>query len=197
MTSEHDVDNAARQVESSFGKLDILINNAGYLSAWKDLASSDPLDWWTTFEINVKGVYLFTRAFIPLLLKGSDKTIIQLSSIAAHFTVPGASAYQTTKLTILKFNEYINAEYGARGMLAYGVHPGGVATELALGMPDFMHQVLTDTPELCGDTMVWLTKEKRNWLADRYISAQWNMERLLERKDEIVEKDLLRVKLTV
>lgn len=88
---------------------------------------------------NIYGTYLMTRSFLPLLLQGSGKTIINLTSIAAHFLVNGASAYSTGKLAMLRFCEFTNVEYGAQGILAYTVHPGGVATELATNvMPKAM-----------------------------------------------------------
>ena len=72
-----------------------------------------------------------------------------------------------------------------------------VPTELALVMPSQVHHVLTDTPELAAATMVWLTAEKRDWLAGRYIDCTWDMEAFLQKKEEVVERDLLKVKLMV
>ena len=74
------------------------------------------------------------------MLKAGDETIINLSSVGAHSVRPGASAYQTSKLTITRFTEFIIAEYGEQGVLAYSVHPGGIMTELASRMPEHMHQ---------------------------------------------------------
>jgi len=145
------------------------------LETFKNIHESDPDEWWKSFEINVKGVYLMSRAFLPLLLRGGDKTIVTTTSIGAHVIMPGASAYQTAKQTVLRLNDFLTVEYGSEGLLAYGIHPGGVKTDLALGMPEQAHQLLTDEPELAGDTIVWLTKEKRDWLADRYINVQWDM----------------------
>jgi len=56
----------------------------------------------------------------------------------------------------------VMAEYGDLGILAYGIHPGGVMAELGSNLPKEMHEaILIDKPELAGDTVVWLTKEKR------------------------------------
>lgn len=57
--------------------------------------------------------------------------------------------------------------------------------------------VIKDTPALSGDTLVWLTAEKREWLRGRYVNAQWDMEEMSGMKDRIVERDLLRVRLAV
>ena len=64
-------------------------------------------------------------------------------------------------------------------------------------MPKGMHAILTDTAELAADTMVFLTAEKRDWLAGRYLSCTWDMGQLLQRKDEIANSELLKIKLLV
>ena len=56
---------------------------------------------------------------------------------------------------------------------------------------------LTDTPELCGGFVVWLTKGQRTWLNGRYVSADWDVDELEAKKDEIVEGDKLTVKMVV
>ena len=112
---------------------------------------------------------------------------------------PLSSAYGSTKLAILRFTEYINQDHGEGkdGMLAIAAHPGGVKTELATNMPEVYHHYLVDTPELAGDTFVWLGSERRDWLSGRYVSACWDMEELSERREEILKSDLLKVRLAV
>lgn len=107
------------------------------------MAESDPEDWWRAWNINIRGTYLVTRAFLPLLLKGGpNKQIVNLTSIGGHVTTPGASAYQISKLALMRFTEAISAEYGDEGILAYTVHPGGVATEMGLSMPEYLHHCM-------------------------------------------------------
>jgi len=131
---------AAQAAKDMDGRLDILINNAGYLEVFTPIVDSDPDEWWKTWTVNIRGPYLVTRAFVPLMLKGGDKTIVNLSSIGAHRKRPGASGYQTTKFAIARFTEFIEAEYGERGLIAFCVHPGGVMTELAANMPPETHR---------------------------------------------------------
>jgi NAD(P)-dependent dehydrogenase (short-subunit alcohol dehydrogenase family) len=147
--------------------------------------------------VNVKGTYLVTRALIPLLLKSELKTIINISSVGAHRARPHASAYQTAKFAVLRFTEFIDAEYGEQGIIAISAHPGGIPTELALGMPEEMHGVLNDTVELAGNTFVWLTKERRGWLAGRYVSCNWDVEELEAKNDSILKGELLKVRMAV
>ena len=64
-------------------------------------------------------------------------------------------------------------------------------------MPEAFHSNLVDTPELCGDSMVWLTAERRDWLAGRYVSVNWDVKELLQKREKIVESDLLKVRMDV
>jgi NAD(P)-dependent dehydrogenase (short-subunit alcohol dehydrogenase family) len=133
------VEAAAKGTEKEFGKLDILINNAGYLSAFEPLVETDISDWWRNYEINLRGVYWVTKAFLPLMLKGGEKTIVNVSSVGAHGIRDGASGYQSSKFALLRFTEFLMVDYGEQGLLAYSVHPCGAVTELAKGMPEWMH----------------------------------------------------------
>jgi NAD(P)-dependent dehydrogenase (short-subunit alcohol dehydrogenase family) len=200
VTSRESVDAAAKSVSEAFsGRLDILINNAGYLSGFSGIPDTNPDEWWKDWEVNVKGTYLVTRALWPLLLKSDMKIIINIASIGAVLTVPHNSSYGSGKLAVLRFTEFINQDHGEGkdGMVAIAVHPGGVKTELALGMPEYMHEHLVDTPELAGDTLVWMGSERREWLGGRYVSATWDLEEVCGREEEIVTNDLLKVRLAV
>lgn len=199
VAEEKSVQQAATQVKEAFGRLDILINNAGYLEAFVPIAESNPIEWWKTMEVNIKGPYLMSRAFIPLMLESAhgSKTILNLSSIGANAVRAGASSYQISKLAMIRMSEFINAEYAEKGLFSFSIHPGGVPTELAKRMPEAMMAYLTDTPELAADAMVWLTAERRDWLSGRYVSCTWDMEELLAKRKKIEEEDLLKVRLDV
>jgi NAD(P)-dependent dehydrogenase (short-subunit alcohol dehydrogenase family) len=144
ITSRSSITEAAETVSKEFdGKLDILINNAAVLEKWAPITESNEDEYWNTWEVNYRGIYWMTKSFLPLLLeeKGGEgmKTIVNLTSAGALNLTAGASAYQTTKMAVLKFTEFVMVEYGMKGILAFAVHPGGVRTDMGLNMPDFMH----------------------------------------------------------
>lgn len=113
----------------------------------------------------------------------------------------------------------VQADYGAQGLLAYAVHPGAVLTDMGLHAPTALRHLFIDTPALSGDSVAFLTREKREWLAGRYISCEylecvllahngqtelnsrrigtWDMEEFLAKKDEIVNGDKLKVRMVV
>lgn len=196
--SEESVRMAAEATAQAFsGSLDILICNAGYLEDWRKLAESQADDWWKSWEVNMKGTYLCHRYFIPLLLKSQTKTIINCSSIGGHLILPGASGYQTSKFAMARFTEFADKEYYEQGLIAINLHPGSVATELGQSMPKYLHKVLIDPPELAAHTFVWLAKERREWLSGRFISVCWDMQELEQKKDEILQKNALKVRIVL
>lgn len=139
VTDEKSVENASKEIEETFGRLDILINNAGYLSEFVPITESDPVTWWMNWEVNIKGVYLTTRSLLPLLIKGGEKTIVNLTSIGGLNLSPGASGYQSSKNALLRFTEFICIDYAKDGIVAFALHPGGVPSEMGLKMPKASH----------------------------------------------------------
>ena len=135
VASRESIDSAASGVEKEFGKLDILVNNAGIVGNILPVADSDPDDWWNTWTVNVRGPYLMTRAFLPLMLQGGDKQIVNVSSVGAHLLNQGLSSYQSSKLALLRFTEFVSAEYSDKGLVTFCIHPGNVLTDMING-PD-------------------------------------------------------------
>ena len=77
------VQGAMETIAQEFGSLDVVINNASRLEKWVPLDQTDIDDWWLTWEVNLKGTYIVTRAALPLVLKGQLKTIVTLTSAGA------------------------------------------------------------------------------------------------------------------
>lgn len=74
-----------------------------------------------------------------------------------------------------------------------GHHPAERLRLHATADKNWTAAVCVDTPELAGDSIVFLTSERQEWLAGRYISCAWDMPELMARRKEIVEKDLLKL----
>jgi NAD(P)-dependent dehydrogenase (short-subunit alcohol dehydrogenase family) len=122
-------------VTKAFGKLDILVNNAGFMALPEPIKSSDEATYWKTFEINPRGTYRVTKAFLPLILssKNGVKTVVNLSSVVAHNIRPDSGAYGISKFAILRFTEFLAAEN--EDLVAFCVHPGAIMGKLAEAMP--------------------------------------------------------------
>ena len=104
---------------------------------------------------------------------------------------------QTSKLALIRFTEYLSSEYADKGIIAHSVHPGAIPTSFNDKLPKELHPYLVDTVEVAAHTILWLVKERRTWLAGRFISCQWDVEALLAKKQEIVDGDKLKIRMVV
>ncbi|GKT65032.1 short-chain dehydrogenase [Colletotrichum tofieldiae] len=102
---------AAEKLAAEWGRLDILINNAGYMAPFRLLLEADDDEYIKTWDVNYWGTYRVTKAFLPLMLKGGDKTIVNMSSVAAHFMGAGGGAYHVSKFALIRFTEFVQDEY--------------------------------------------------------------------------------------
>ena len=111
-----------------FGHVDVLINNAGILrlGGWQDASEAD---WRRLFEVNLLGVALATRAFVPLLV-ASHGHVVNLGSGAALLPFPGYPAYGPVKVGVLWLSEYLRAELGPLGVRVSCVCPLLVRTRM-------------------------------------------------------------------
>lgn len=137
VTDEASVAAAATEVGRAFGQLNVLVNNAGILGKYGLIADSDPEEWWEVLNVNLRGPYLVTRAFVPLLLKASKddiRYIVNVCSVGAHLTNPTLSSYQVSKNALLKLTTLTNAEYGP-GVITFAIHPGNSPTDI-MGGPE-------------------------------------------------------------
>lgn len=132
VTSPEEVSRALDEVDKSWGKLHILVNNAG-ISGRTPLSppgeDGDEL-WDRILATNLKGAYLVTRHALPLMSSGGGR-IVNMSSVLGRFGVPGYAAYCTAKHGILGFTRALALELAPRGITVNALCPGWVETEMA------------------------------------------------------------------
>jgi NAD(P)-dependent dehydrogenase (short-subunit alcohol dehydrogenase family) len=202
IADQKSVEKAAASVAKKFGKVDVVVNNAGIVAPYAKITEGDPDEWWNVIHVNFRGPYLIARSFIPLLLKSELKTLITVSSVGTFITTPTLSSYQISKTAATRLMDFAAAGYKDEGLVAFCVHPGNILTDImnkGEGMDPKLKAVFTETPNLCGDTLVYLTHEKRDWLSGRYVNCTWDMPEFTSsrKQKEIVEKDLLKITLRV
>lgn len=116
-------------------RLDILVNNAARANEWHSISEYDEDDYWKTVEVNIKGPYLMLKNFLNLMVQTSKDhgvvtNAINITSIGAVVVTPTASGYCISKTAVQRLCEFVDVEYGDKGVNCVGVHPGGVDTEL-------------------------------------------------------------------
>ena len=114
----------------AFGRLDVLVNNAGYanLASVEDITLDDFRE---QIDANLLGVVYLTKAALPVLRQQGGGHIIQVSSIGGRLATPGLSAYQAAKWAVGGFSEVLAKEVGPLGIKVTVLEPGGMATDWA------------------------------------------------------------------
>jgi NAD(P)-dependent dehydrogenase (short-subunit alcohol dehydrogenase family) len=106
------------------GPVDLLVNNAGVSGPVGDAWQVDPGDWWRAVEVNLRGVFLCTRAVLPAMTTRGAGRIVNITSQAGAYRWPQVSAYSVSKAAVIKFTENLAAEAYRSGIRAFSVHPG-------------------------------------------------------------------------
>ena len=121
---------AVADTVAAFGRLDVLVNNAGYanVSSIEDVAEDD---FRAQIETNLFGVVNLTRAALPVMHRQRQGHIIQISSIGGRAATPGIAAYQTAKWAVGGFSEVLAREVAPLGIKVTVVEPGGMKTDWA------------------------------------------------------------------
>ena len=129
VSNEKEVESFAKQVLDSYGRVDVLVNNAGIssFSLFTDLTSEV---WDKTFDVNVKGQFLMTRAFLPAMIHEKRGNIINISSI---WGITGSACevhYSASKAAIIGMTKALAKELGPSGINVNCVAPGVIDTDM-------------------------------------------------------------------
>ncbi len=129
VTDEAGVAQIARQVQSTLGVCDILINNAG-INIRKDVEEFTLSNWNEIVAVNLTGPFLMCRAFVPGMKEKGWGRIINMSSIMSHVSLPQRIGYSSTKFGLLGMVKALALELAPHGITVNGISPGPFGTEM-------------------------------------------------------------------
>jgi NAD(P)-dependent dehydrogenase (short-subunit alcohol dehydrogenase family) len=179
VTRYGDVEAVVAAATQRFGRLDVVVNNAGAIEPIAHLADSDPATWAAGFEINAMGVYHGLRAAIPAMRAQGGGVVVNVSSGAAVNALEGWSHYCAGKAAALMLTRCAHLEYGAAGIRVVGLSPGTVATEMqvkikASGINRVSELDWSDhiPPEWAARAVAWLCTEDAREFAGGDVSLR-------------------------
>ncbi|MEM7106181.1 MAG: SDR family oxidoreductase [Bacteroidota bacterium] len=147
------IDSAVNASIERFGKIDVLLNNAGYgLMGTFESMSRESIQ--RQYDVNVFGLFDVTRAVLPHMRENGDGIIINVSSVGGKITFPLISLYHSTKWAVEGYSESLQYELAPLGIKVKIVEPGAIATDFGSRSLDFQHdESLTQYNELVGKIM--------------------------------------------
>lgn len=143
VTDPQTIEETMSQVVKKFGKLDVVINNAGYGVDGAFEAMSDEIIA-KQFDTNVFGLMRVTREAIKIMRPASNGTIIQISSMGGKITFPLYSIYHATKFAVEGFSESLHYELAQFGIKIKLIEPGPIVTDFYGRSRQFIKPVDTD-----------------------------------------------------
>lgn len=142
----------AAQVQKEFGRLDVLVNNAG-ITRDTLLLRMSPKDWDLVLEVNLRSVFNYCKAFAPMMLKQRSGSIINTSSVVGVNGNAGQCNYSASKAGIIGFTKSLAKELGSRGIRCNAIAPGFIETVMTQQMPEEARKKwLEDIPLRRGGT---------------------------------------------
>jgi NAD(P)-dependent dehydrogenase (short-subunit alcohol dehydrogenase family) len=149
VTNPAEIDAAVRQAEKTFGRIDVLVNNAG-IGYFGAIEESDEAEVRRMFEINVFGLARMTQAVLPGMRKRRSGHVVNIASIGGIRAFPAVGFYNATKFAVVGLSEALSLEVAPLGIKVTIVEPSGFRTDWAGRSANEAKQQIADYAETAG-----------------------------------------------
>ncbi len=147
VSSSAEVNDMVKAALVEFGRIDILVNNAGVSTVPKPFVETTEADWDRDLNINLKGVFICTKAVLPRMLERKSGKIINISSNGARTGKEYVTVYCAAKAGVMVFTKGMAAELASSGINVNAIAPGVGNTGFALqAPPEFLEQIVATVP---------------------------------------------------
>jgi cyclopentanol dehydrogenase len=171
VTKASEWEHAVALAMEKFGRLNILVNNAGILSLAGVEATTED-EWQRVIDVNQKGVWLGMKAVVPAMRQAGGGSIVNISSIYGLIGSGGSAAYHATKGAIRILSKTAAAEFAPVNIRVNSVHPGLITTPMVEPIPAEFHQKIVSTgcikregrPEEVAYGVLFLASEEASYV---------------------------------
>ncbi|MGO1769095.1 MAG: SDR family NAD(P)-dependent oxidoreductase [Microbacterium sp.] len=180
VTDPASVDAAVAEVVERFGRIDVLVNNAG-INVEGAVETLEPARWRAAFDVNVFGTFLLSQAVIPAMKEAGRGRIINAASFAAIVPSVGAAAYGASKAAVVQFTRVLAGELGPWDITVNAYAPGMIPTAMNgfADMPQDAQSRLLDTLTLrrwettddVADLLVFLASGAASYITGALIDV--------------------------
>ena len=186
VTSQVGTERMVRKTVERFGRIDVLVNNAGISGPIGPLQDNDIAEWVDTINVNLTGTFLVCRAVVPVMVGQGSGRIINLSGAGVANAWSNMSAYCASKAAVVRLTEVLAQELDGKGITVNALGPGSVHTSMWEKMTDQAAQAGAEfirdlgmrvtsgggaSIDDCAELAVWLASDESKGLSGRIISA--------------------------
>lgn len=178
VTNAGDVEGLFEKAREVFGKVDVVVNNAG-VTRDTLMIRMDEKDWDMVLDINLKGSFLVTKTAAKIMMKQRYGRIINISSIVGIDGNAGQANYSASKAGLLGLTKSAAKELAARGITVNAVAPGFIATDMTEGLPEqaknaFLDRVLIKRPGIPDDiasAVMFLASDEASYITGQVLAV--------------------------
>lgn len=171
VTDAESVKDSIERTVEKHGRIDYLVNNAGYTSD-NLLVRMSLEDWEKVIDVNLNGVFNCTKSALRYMMKGDGGSIVNISSVSGILGNPGQANYAASKAGIVGFTKSLAQEYGSRNLRANVVAPGFVDTALTEDIPEdkrvsYLENVILERfadPEEIANPVLYLLSDRASYI---------------------------------
>ena len=179
-----DSEKLVKGILEDFGRLDVLVNNAGITRDTLLMRMTED-DWDLVMKVNLKSVFNLTKSTLRIFLKQRSGSIINMSSVVGVSGNAGQSNYSASKAGIIGFTKSVAAELGTRNIRCNAIAPGFIETEMTGKLPDDVREQWTKTiplqragtPDDVADTALFLASDLSGYVTAQVINVCGGMNR--------------------
>lgn len=182
VASSEQVDQAMKEVLSTFGKIDILVNNAG-VTRDNLLVRMKEDDWNDVIDINLKGVFLCTKAVARSMMKQRSGRIVNISSVVGVSGNPGQANYVAAKAGVIGLTKSNAKELASRGITVNAIAPGFIKTDMTSVLDESTKDTLLNeiplgrfgNPEDIAEAVAFLSSDEASYITGQTIHVDGGM----------------------
>ena len=197
VSKEADVQRMIDETKERLGPVDLLVNNAGHPGVFAPLWESDPGEWWRTFEVNLLGPILCSRAVLPDMISRRRGVVVNIGSYIGIRATPGDIAYSASKAALVRFTDGLAASVAKYGIRVFLLSPGMVKTRMASEIPgiDKMSDIVWSEPEAAANIVLRLACGEGKMLSGRFLHIEDDFDELVRESGRIRKENLYTLRL--